>query len=322
MLRRRFLYQLKSGIPTSQIWYTTTDNSPLQSSANSAFETTALSTNVYSGGKGVLTYLSAVTSVVQNMFRKLTKLATMQLPASVTTIENYAYNGCSALQEIAIPASVTKLGNEAFSGCTSLQEITLPNGVQTIGNYAFLNCTSLSKVTIPGTMISIGNEAFSGCSALRRVDISDLSAWCRIAFTGYRSNPLFYANALYLVGTKIESLTIPDDITALLQYCFRACESIKSLNLNKVKTIGNYAFMACKQLKKIDIPDSVTSIGGSAFENCSNVYEIYCRATTPPTITSNTFSGVSAGCVFYVPASALKAYQSASVWSSLLLQSY
>lgn len=322
MFRRRFLYPLKSGMPTTQIWYTTTDNSPLQSSTNSAFETTALSTNVYSGGKGILTYISAVTSVVQNMFRKCTKLATMELPASVTTIESYAYNGCSALQGLTIPPSVTKLGNEAFSGCTSLQELNLSNGVQAIGNYAFLNCTSLNKATIPSTMTSIGNEAFSGCSALRRVDISDLSAWCRITFMGYRSNPLFYANALYLDGTKIESLTIPDDITDLLQYCFRACESIKSLNLNKVKIIGNYAFMACKQLKKIDIPDSVTSIGGSAFENCSNVYEVYCRATTPPTITSNTFSGVSAGCVFYVPASSLRAYQDASVWNNLLLQSY
>ena len=332
-------------MPTNEIWYTTTDEKALSSSTNSTFEDDALSSNSYMSGIGKLVYLNEVTEIKNSMFRKCTTLETMTLPVSVTTISSYAYNGCVALDNVTIPNSVTSIGNEAFSGCTAMTNIEVPNSVKTLGNYIFLNCTSLRSITIPSSVTQIGNEAFSGCSALSGVRISDLAAWSKITFTGYRSNPLYYAGNLYLNNELVTSLAIPEGITSILKYAFRACTSMTSATLpSSLTSISDYGFMACSNLKSIVIPDGVTSIGGSAFENCTSMSEvtigsgctsissnsfksctalakIYSRATTPPLVQSNTFESVPTSCVVYVPSASVSAYQSASYWSNFTIQS-
>gem|GEM_PF-4620560 len=349
MLRRRFLFAKKavaSGISDNEIWYTTTDGVKLSSSTNSAFEDDALSSNTYIGGVGKLVYLNVITTIGLNMFRKCTSLQTMVLPSSVESIGNYAYNGCTGLTSIEIPNSVTLLGNEAFSGCTNLSSISLPSNLKNLGNYVFLNCTALKSIDIPSTVTQIGNEAFSGCSALSGVRISDLEAWCKISFAGYRSNPLYYGKKLYLNNSLVTNLAIPSGITTIKQYAFRACESITSVTFpNSVTSIADYAFMHCTSLTNVVIPDNVSSIGGSSFEattttslteltigsgvssigqntfkNQTKLTTIYCNSSTPPTIQSNTFEGVPTSCVVYVPSASVSAYQSATYWSNLTIQ--
>jgi hypothetical protein len=57
-----------------------------------------------------------------------------------------------------------------------------------------------------------------------------------------------------------------------------------------VISIGNNAFSGCSSLKKITIPESVTSIGERAFWNCTSLYSVTSMCTTPPQIKSDTFS--------------------------------
>jgi hypothetical protein len=68
-----------------------------------------------------------------------------------------------------IPNSVTSIGNGAFDWCTNLESITIPSGVTSIGNYAFDDCSSLIFVIIPDSVTSIGKGAFLGCESLTAV---------------------------------------------------------------------------------------------------------------------------------------------------------
>jgi len=137
-----------------------------------------------------------------------------------------------------------------YSGTVVIPETVTYNdvtySVTSIGGYAFQYCNGLTSITIPNSVISIGDYAFKNCTSLTSVNISDLAAWCNIIFSGYYSNPLFYAKSLYLNGEKVTNLIIPNSVTSIRQYAFCYCSSLTSITIpNSVASIGDYAFQYC-----------------------------------------------------------------------------
>ena len=188
----------------------------------------------------------SVTTIGGGAFSGCSGLISVNIPNSVTTISGSAFYDCSGLTSVTIPNSVTTIGNYAFSGCSGLTSVNIGNSVTSIGNYAFSYCRGLTSVTIPNSVTSIGAEAFSDCSGLTSVNISDLASWCQISFSSNNSNPLSCAHHLFLNGTEVKDLVIPNSVT----------------------TIGNRAFEGCSGLTSVTIPNSVTTIGNDAFYEC------------------------------------------------------
>lgn len=154
--------------------------------------------------------------------------------------------------------------------------------VTCIGDDAFYNCSSLSKVTIPAGLTRIGYAAFYKCNSLEMVDISDIESWCNVKFEDSYSNPLSYANNLYINGELVEILNIPDTITSISDYAFYDCDALTSVNVPEcVTNIGEDVFRNCASLTNITIPGTVTSIGNRTFYYCPNLTSI----TIPNSIT-------------------------------------
>ena len=203
----------------------------------------------YPSATGDVTIPDGVTSIGYNAFYNCSSLTSVTIPDSVTSIGNYAFYNCDALTSVVIPDSVTSIGWCAFYDCSNLESVTIGNGVTSIGNYAFEYCSSLTSVTIPDSVTSIGDRAFSDCSSLESVYIIDLTAWMNIKFEYDSSNPLYNGADLYLNGSLVTELVIPDGMTS----------------------IGSYTFYGCDSLESVTIPDSVTSIGEGAFSGCDNL---------------------------------------------------
>ena len=181
---------------------------------------------------------NSVTSTGEYVFYGCSGLTSVTIPNSVTSIGNSAFRDCSGLTSVTIPNSVTSISGSAFSGCSGLTSVTIPNSVTSIGEYAFSGCSALTSVTIPNSVTSIGEYTFAYCSGLTSVTLNAND----IVSKTYSSS----SNLGTIFGSQVKEYVLGDD----------------------VKGIGNYAFYRCSGLTSITIPNSVTSIGGSAFSGC------------------------------------------------------
>ena len=206
-------------------------------------------------------------------------ITSVTISNSVTSIGNCAFYYCSNMKSVSMGTGVTSIGDYAFYECNNLTSITIGNHVTNIGNNAFNNCSNLTTVTIPPSVTSIANYAFSGCYAMESLYITDLAAWCNISFGGSAASP-FYRNVysnhlgggnLYVNGTKVTTLTIPDGITAIPAYAFYGFAGITDIQFNQTKTIGSYAFCGCHGLTHVTITEGVTAISNNSFAYCTHL---------------------------------------------------
>ena len=232
------------------------------------------------------TYKGLPVKIIEDSaFNCQTRLKSVTIPNSVTSIGSSTFSGCTGLTSITIPDSVTSIGERAFRGCTGLTSITIPNNVTSIGNSAFYGCTGLTSVTIGNSVTRIGSDAFYGCTNLFEVfNHSSLSLTIGASNYGYIA---YYANVVYkyenggYISTDKDGfvITVVNNTKTLTAY------SGDSSTVNipyGVQTINNNVFKDNTNIKSIDIPDSVTSIGSSAFSRCTGLTSV----TIPNSVTS------------------------------------
>ena len=228
----------------------------------------------------------SVTSIGNSAFEECYKLINITIPNSITSIGDSAFYNCS-LTTITIPNSVTSIGDSAFGFCESLTSINIPNSITSINSYIFSDCYSLTSIIIPDSVTSINDGAFSNCSSLTSINIPNSINYIGEDVFNNCSNlntiVVQEGNTVYNSRNNCNAIIETNTNTLII-----GCKN--TIIPNSVTSIGNSAFYGCKSLTSITIPDLVTSVGDYAFQGCSGLTSI----TIPDSVTSignSAFSG-------------------------------
>ena len=177
---------------------------------------------------------------------------------------------------------VTSIGEDAFFECEFLTSITIPEGVTSIGDWAFDECYALRTVTIPDSVTSIGDLAFYCCENLTSIIIPDsVTSIGEGAFSKCSTLTTIEVGAGNVNYTEVNGVLFNTDKTLLHTYPADKTGANYTIP-DSVTSIGTSAFRECTSLTNITIPDSVTSIGYAAFRECTNLNSI----TIPEGVTS------------------------------------
>lgn len=252
-----------------------------------------------------ITFSAGLTELPDRICSYCDQLTEVNIPDGIQSIGTFAFDHCTRLTSISLPESVTALGNFVFGNC-GLTKFTFPSGITSVGTGVFNNCTDLTEVAWPASLTTLSDQTFSGCTALTTVNLPEgLTAIGNSAFSGC---------------TALAHLDIPVGVTTIGKNVFGYCTALTSIELpHTLTSIGSYAFSP-SGLTEIDVPQSVTELGGGLVRDCEDITAFRIRNAIPPRIIDSPDVIVSestgAHCTLYVPEGSKADYEAAEAWAN------
>ena len=176
------------------------------------------------------------------------------VPESVSRIAPHAFFS-SKLKSVTLPASVYSVDAYAFADCVGLDTVSITEGLVTIGDGAFRGCKSLKEVITPATLSYLGQGAFRGDSSLRSASV--------------RGSDLTLSYHAFKGCTGLYYTILSDGVTAVYDSAFDGCTALEGISVSpQTKTISSTALTGCD---KAVVCCAENSAAASAFTDANTI---------------------------------------------------
>ena len=222
------------------------------------------------------------------------RIDTFLVRPDVAEINDFAFAYHTEMQAVLFPAggALYSIGDYAFTGCSSLKTVGLQNATALLemGDYVFAYCTSLTDIVLPNNITKIPSYAFYYCVYLERVEFNE-------QLSSIGSNAFAYC--IRFQGTDGEgTLKLPAALSTLNAQAFVANRQLKKVDLSdcvglsgKSNYWGEYGFAECTNLREVILPTTANMIFDGMFAYCTSLEKINLEETQIDNIRTYAFYG-------------------------------
>lgn len=243
---------------------------PLVYSTNAAGSTITVNGETVTLGQGgnmVLEYPTAITSVAAT---NNTALTYIQIPNTVTSINDNAFDGCDALTDFNFNGTMEQWG-----------AITLGDGWNLNAAFTVVHCTdgdvSLEEPIQP---IQPNNLVYSTNAAGSTITVNGETVTLEQGENITLEYPTEITRVKATDNTALTAITIPNTMTGITGSAFRDCYYLTNINIpNTITDIYPQAFRSCINLINITIPENVKNIYDFAFMGCTKLTDFNYNGT-------------------------------------------
>lgn len=210
----------------------------------------------------------------------------IDIPVGITHISPEAFEYCSGIESISIPNTIKSIGRDAFSSCHNLRDVYISD-LSAWLSIRFEGSCTLDGLAHPQSMANplwYAKRLFLNNEIVEDLVIPEgIESICDYAFCLYEGlKSITFPKSLKTIGhgaffrCNLESVQFFDNLHFVGFHSFQECKNLRIVSFSDgVSTIGDcigeYAFKGCINLSSISLPQSFTSIGQSAFEDCEKL---------------------------------------------------
>ena len=222
-----------------------------------------------------------------NSYDHRNQLLTVDLPETVTALEESAFSNCYNLTAVTGGENISEVGKFAFNNCSKLSTVPSFEQVTSLGDRVFCY-TALTSFHVPAGLTTVPDSTFDGCEALTEITFENqITAIGDSAFAGTGLTAVAVPEGVTTLGDgafedceALESVTLPSTLTSMGEKAFSGCSALKAVSIpGSLSAIPEQAFFDCASLSSVTLGEGVASIGTRAFGNCTSLTSINFPAT-------------------------------------------
>ena len=215
-----------------------------------------------------------LTTIMASAIEDCDYIRQITVPASVTTIEKYAFYSIDSLRTVSFAngSKLTMIGESAFRDNKKLESINIEacSSLTTLSDSWLNNCPGITSLTIPASVETFGRWMLDYTNNIETITF--LAPTVPGGFYSYREN--------------LKTVNIGPGVKSIGEGAFRNCYYLKKINIDEGVSnlaIGKYAFTESDRLPEVNLPVGVVSLGDGAFRSCDSLCAVTFAKGSPIT---------------------------------------